>query len=223
MNKLPNLVFIGGSMVGKTTIVNYLSTGKYSTNLSATIGAAIFTYNNDDYKITTRVWDTAGQEKFDCLIPSYIRNGDVFALTFDASTYDDKTSSDIIRESVKRYFTKYIRLIIKNLNKKFRVMIILNKCDLVSPLRYDIIISEVSDIIREVLASEYSMMHEDDERMFRESFDHFVCIILSSVYGIGFANFNSNLSIFIKDVREGHVDSYQSFASLETDSKPCYC
>lgn len=223
MNKLPNLVFIGGSMAGKTTIVNYLDTGRFGSQLSATVGAALITYANPDYNLTIRIWDTAGQEKYDCLTPSYIRNGNVFAIALDISVYDKNGDIEIIREAVKKYFQKYIRLIIQNLTHDFRVIVILNKCDLVDALQYDDIIMDVNNIIREVLLNEYMDMDEDSEAFFKNNFNSIQCVMLSSLYGIGFSAFNNYLSTFVKQVSIEKDTSTTNFMKFREENKSCMC
>ena len=90
---------LGSSGVGKTTILNYLSTGKCSPSYGSTIGACFSTYkktitinssNNQsdealNTQITLELWDTAGQERFNSLIPLYLKNADVILLVYDVT------------------------------------------------------------------------------------------------------------------------------------------
>ena len=90
----PKAILIGDSAVGKTSIINQYVFNSCATEHQATIGIDYFTKNipNGDTTIRLQIWDTAGQEKFHSLIPSYIRNSTVAILVYDItqrSTFED--------------------------------------------------------------------------------------------------------------------------------------
>ena len=80
MKKHPNydyllkLIVIGDSSVGKTCILLRFSDDQFPTSHMPTIGIdfRIKTINISNKSVKLQVWDTAGQEKFHCLIPQYI-------------------------------------------------------------------------------------------------------------------------------------------------------
>lgn len=78
-------VLIGDSAVGKTSIVNQYIFNSCSPEHQATIGIDFFSkvLTEGDTTIRLQIWDTAGQEKFHALIPSYIRNSTVAILVYD--------------------------------------------------------------------------------------------------------------------------------------------
>ena len=54
-------------------------------NLQATVGIDFLTKTIfvDDKMVRIQVWDTAGQEKFHCLIPQYIQDSSVAVIVYD--------------------------------------------------------------------------------------------------------------------------------------------
>ena len=93
------LVFVGDISVGKTAIVNRFIKNNFSggydvkkinflnLNLQATIGVD-FATKNIDYKnnsLKLQIWDSAGQERYKSLIPSYVRGSSIIFIVFDVS------------------------------------------------------------------------------------------------------------------------------------------
>lgn len=81
-------IFVGDSSVGKTSIINYIVFGTCGDNQKTTVGIDYFTFNKTfgDKTLNMQLWDTAGQEKFHSLIPSYIRDSTVALLVFDITS-----------------------------------------------------------------------------------------------------------------------------------------
>ena len=93
------LVFVGDISVGKTAIVNRFIKNNFSgdydvkkinflnLNLQATIGVDFATknivYKNNSLKL--QIWDSAGQERYKSLIPSYVRGSSIIFIVFDVS------------------------------------------------------------------------------------------------------------------------------------------
>lgn len=100
------LVMIGNASVGKTSLVTSWIDKRHDDNVKNTIGCInqtkyVFVQNE---KVKVVIWDTAGQEKFSSLIPSYIKGADVIVLT---TAINDKNSFvqigtwlDMIRENI---------------------------------------------------------------------------------------------------------------------------
>jgi Ras-related protein Rab-6A len=78
-------VFVGDSAVGKTSILNQYLMSSCSPDHQPTIGIDFFSkfIQDGDKTIRLQMWDTAGQEKFHSLIPSYLRNSTVAVLVYD--------------------------------------------------------------------------------------------------------------------------------------------
>ena len=127
------LVFVGDISVGKTAVVNRFIKNNFSgeydvkkinflnLNLQATIGVD-FAAKNIEYKnnsLKLQIWDSAGQERYKSLIPSYVRGSSIIFILFDVSN--------------KSTFTNIINWIhfIKQINTEESVLILCgNKIDL---------------------------------------------------------------------------------------------
>lgn len=79
------LVFMGDSNVGKTAIATRIASNTFSPCSEATIGASFFSKiiekNKKNHKFN--IWDTAGQEKYKCLVPLYYRNSNAAFVVYD--------------------------------------------------------------------------------------------------------------------------------------------
>ena len=84
------IVFIGNPTAGKTSLLNRICNDKFEDNYDSTIGVDFFTktvfYNETIFKI--QLWDSAGQEKYRALIPSYIRGASIIFLIYDLNHRD---------------------------------------------------------------------------------------------------------------------------------------
>lgn len=80
-------VLIGDSGVGKSSIATRFVNEKFDKYAEPTIGSAFFskTIGIDKGNITLNIWDTAGQEKYDSLIPMYYKGAHIIFLVFDVN------------------------------------------------------------------------------------------------------------------------------------------
>tara|TARA_Y100000817_G_C16803856_1_gene520945 strand:- start:199 stop:810 length:612 start_codon:yes stop_codon:yes gene_type:complete len=119
------LVFMGDSGVGKTAIATRIACNIFTPCSEATIGASYFSKviykNNKRYNLN--IWDTAGQEKYRCLVPLYYNNADAAIIVYDVT---NKKSYESAKENVQE------------LREKTKVAVILfigNKSDLLDDRR----------------------------------------------------------------------------------------
>ena len=89
------IIFVGDAGVGKTTIISRIMDNPFSEVYEPSIGVDFMSKNIlfRGQNIKLQMWDTAGQEKYKGLIPSYVRNSSIVFVIFDVST---KTSFDNI-------------------------------------------------------------------------------------------------------------------------------
>jgi small GTP-binding protein len=82
------VVVIGDSTVGKTSILNRLTTNNFNKIEAPTIVSNFQIYRRDVYGtcVELQIWDTAGQEKFRSLAPIYYRNAAAAILVYDISS-----------------------------------------------------------------------------------------------------------------------------------------
>ena len=77
--------------VGKTSLMNRYSTGKFTGQYKATIGADFLSKENvvvtdmygQNHLVTLQIWDTAGQERFQSLGVGFYRGADACLLVYD--------------------------------------------------------------------------------------------------------------------------------------------
>ena len=79
------LLIIGDSTVGKTSILGRYANGVFNAHYLATIGLDNFTKDEviDNKTIRIKIWDTAGQEKYQSLTKGFFRNAQGIMVVFD--------------------------------------------------------------------------------------------------------------------------------------------
>ncbi|KIY03753.1 GTP-binding protein ypt7 [Fonsecaea multimorphosa CBS 102226] len=82
------VIILGDSGVGKTSLMNQYVNKKFSTSYKATIGADFLTkeVTVDDRIVTLQIWDTAGQERFQSLGVAFYRGADCCVLVYDVNS-----------------------------------------------------------------------------------------------------------------------------------------
>jgi Ras-related protein Rab-6A len=82
------IIFVGDAGVGKTSIINRIVDNPFNEAYEMSIGVD-FMSKNLRYKgqnIKLQLWDSAGQEKYKGLIPSYVRNSSIVFIVYDISS-----------------------------------------------------------------------------------------------------------------------------------------
>ena len=89
------IIFVGDAGVGKTTIISRIMDNPFNDAYEPSIGVDFMSKSISfrGQNIKLQMWDTAGQEKYKGLIPSYIRNSSIVFLVYDVS---NKTSFENI-------------------------------------------------------------------------------------------------------------------------------
>ena len=81
------IMFVGDARVGKTTIISRIMDNPYNETYEPSIGVDFMSksikYKGQNVKL--QMWDTAGQEKYKGLIPSYVRNSSIVFVVYDIS------------------------------------------------------------------------------------------------------------------------------------------
>ena len=106
-----NIITLGESSVGKSSIINRYVENNFDYNFVSTLGVDFrkknININGEDIRL--KIWDTAGQEKFRSIQKQYYRNSDGILLVFDVTKFEtfnvleewinnikNQTSNDII-------------------------------------------------------------------------------------------------------------------------------
>lgn len=82
------LVILGDVAVGKTSLISRIIENKFTDKYEPSIGVdfASKSINYKEKSFKTQIWDTAGQEKYRSLIPSYIRGANLVIIVFDLTS-----------------------------------------------------------------------------------------------------------------------------------------
>ena len=82
------IIFVGDAGVGKTTIISRIMDNPFSDSYEPSIGVDFMSKNIKfrGQNIKLQMWDTAGQEKYKGLIPSYVRNSSIVFVVYDISS-----------------------------------------------------------------------------------------------------------------------------------------
>ncbi|EAY22076.1 Ras family protein [Trichomonas vaginalis G3] len=97
------VVLVGDGYVGKTSIINRFYSDHFSTNEPPTIAASFLpiAMNKNGKRVVLNIWDTAGHEKFHCLVPLYARAANTLIVVFDLT-------NEMTFENAKEWYTKTI-------------------------------------------------------------------------------------------------------------------
>lgn len=115
------VVFLGEQGTGKTSIIKTFVRGTFDPVYSATVGIDFLsrTICLDDRTVRLQIWDSAGQERFRTLIPSYIRDSSVAVIVYDITNRATFHAVD--------YWVDYVRV---ERGNNVLILIVGNKIDL---------------------------------------------------------------------------------------------
>ena len=82
------IIFVGDAGVGKTSIINRIVDNPFNESYEMSIGVDFMSKNlrYHGQNIKLQIWDSAGQEKYKGLIPSYVRNSSIVFVVYDISS-----------------------------------------------------------------------------------------------------------------------------------------
>ena len=81
------VIFVGDACTGKTSIINRIIDNPFNDTYEVSIGIDFMSKNIRfrGQNIKIQIWDSAGQEKYKGLIPSYVRNSSIVFIVYDVS------------------------------------------------------------------------------------------------------------------------------------------
>ena len=97
------LLIVGDSYVGKTSILSRYANGTFNENYLSTLG--LDSYSKDETingkTIRVNVWDTAGQERYKALTKGFFRNAQGIMVVFDVTNQETFENVKFWIESIK--------------------------------------------------------------------------------------------------------------------------
>jgi small GTP-binding protein len=117
------LIMVGESGVGKTSLIRRYTNNIFNTNHLETIGIEFFNKEEriNDQIIQIKFWDTAGQEIFHSLTKNFYRKADGIIIVYDIT---NKESFERIQDWVKSVYDN------TDTYKEIQMIIVGNKIDL---------------------------------------------------------------------------------------------
>ena len=117
------LIMVGESGVGKTSLIRRYTNNIFNTNHLETIGIEFFNKEEriNDQIIQIKLWDTAGQEIFHSLTKNFYRKADGIIIVYDIT---NKDSFEKIQDWVKSVYDN------TDTYKEIQMIIVGNKIDL---------------------------------------------------------------------------------------------
>ena len=87
-DKICQILLIGDSSVGKTSLIQRYANGIFKVEYLATCGLDLYTKHEiiNNINVLVRLWDTAGQERFKSLTPNYFKNAEGVIITYDITS-----------------------------------------------------------------------------------------------------------------------------------------
>lgn len=124
------LILAGDSNVGKSSFFYKLQNKEFELNLTSTVGVDFYSMNFEllNKNIKAIIWDTAGQEKFRCLIRTYFKGVNGVILMYDVT---EPNSLKNIKNWLKIIDEE------NRCNHKHPIILLGNKCDLNSLINKD--------------------------------------------------------------------------------------
>ena len=121
-----NIIFLGESGVGKSSIINRLLGLEFNMNIPSTVSNILHLFKNykisneeeDDSEISIRIWDTAGQERYQSLCTNYINLADIIVF---------------VRDNQQEKFENWFKFVENKIDiRSKKIFYLLNKTDLIS-------------------------------------------------------------------------------------------
>ena len=135
------IIFVGDASTGKTSIINRIIDNPFNDNYEVSIGIDFMSKNRRfrGQNVKIQIWDSAGQEKYKGLIPSYVRNSSIVFIVYDVS---NRSSFDNVPNWIS---------FVKNIEKTTMILV-----------------GNKTDMQREVQTNEGEQLSKNEEILFFE-------------------------------------------------------
>lgn len=123
-----NILFLGDSFVGKTSIINTFVSNIFDKYPEITIGVSLYTKNieNNKQKYKIRIWDTNGNKNYKNLFIPYYKIAEAVVIVYDLANIESLKNAENLIDNVK------------NINNKCQIFVVGNKYDISNITKNDI-------------------------------------------------------------------------------------
>ena len=114
------LILVGDSAVGKSALMNRVTTNDFTQDHEVTVGvefgSLVIEYEHNLFKV--QVWDTAGQENFKSVTKVFYRGAHVVFLTFDLTRADTFYNLEKWFDEVRNQVSDSVIVLVGNMKDK---------------------------------------------------------------------------------------------------------
>lgn len=109
-----NLITLGDTGVGKTCMINRFIGGTFTDQYNSSIGSGLFHKKViiDSKNVDLKIWDTAGQEKYDCITEIYFQRANGAFIVFDLTSRNSFQKAQKWINSLKKKGNGYTRMVL---------------------------------------------------------------------------------------------------------------
>ena len=124
------VILLGNSGVGKTSIINVATGGKFDMNENVTLSASYamkkIRVNKQDYILN--IWDTTGQEKLRELTKIFYSNSKIVIFVYDITSKESFTELDVwLKDIEEKLGTNFVKGVVANKTDLFLDEIVKNE------------------------------------------------------------------------------------------------
>ena len=170
------IVLLGQAFTGKTSLINVYYFNQFDNNVKPTMASSCVDkiINTSKGKVSIRIWDTAGHEKFRCMNKIFIKNTKIAVFVYD-----------ITRKSTFNELKFWLDYTEKCLGKDVAVYgLVGNKLDL---------FDKKEEVLKENKDNEFDIVPHDDGEKYAQDIGATFCETSAKEYAPGFEELIVNL------------------------------
>ena len=200
------LILIGNSGVGKSSILNRYMNKVFEESYKCTIGVDFLmkSIEINGKTVKLQLWDTAGQEKYKCMVSSYYRGANVALVVFDITNHD---SFDSLPLWIENYY--------KNGPDQKNIILIGNKKDMVEE-------RQVTQEEAELFSQTNNMIYFETSAKDGDNIDYVFTYAAEKLLEFYSSQNDTNLMRQINQINELQIHNFKEIRIEEHKKKCCY-